>query len=275
MQRHALLRLLPLLFLCFLVPFSAYSQEEPAVGIVERLDQFVPDGIMLTNETGELVEFKSLIDKPTVVAFVYYNCPGICTPLMDGIAEVIGKVDMKLGTDYQVLTISFEPLEGYTLAARKKTNYMNYLLKQWEDQGITDSLDQNGWRFYTGDSVNVARVTDALGFKYKKVGSEYLHSGGLILLSKDAKIVRYINKTYFIPFEFKMALIEASEGRSGPTINKLLSYCYTYDSADESYVLNVTRVSGAIILFLALLILGSLVLLPKLRKKKEPKEQQA
>jgi protein SCO1 len=230
------------------------------VGITEHLDQFLPSGIMLTNESGQLVDIRSLVDKPTVIAFVYYNCPGICTPLMDGIAEVIGRVDMELGKDYQVLTISFNPEDGYALAVKKKINYMNYIRKQWEDAGISDSLNTGGWQFFTGDSANIAVVTEALGFHFKKVGTEFLHTGGLILLSPEGKIVRYINKTFFIPFEFQMAVTEASSGKSGPTINKLLSYCYTYDTAGQGYVLDVTRVSAIIILFIALLIFAILII---------------
>lgn len=252
---------LVLAMLLFISSASIVAADKPIeVGITEHLDQYLPTGIMLTNEQGQLVDIRSLIDKPTVVAFVYYNCPGICTPLMDGIAQVIGRVDMELGKDYQVLTISFNPEDGYALAVKKKVNYMNFIRDQWEKAGISDSLNTAGWQFFTGDSANIAAVTDALGFHYKKVGTEFLHTGGLILLSPDAKIVRYINKTFFIPFEFQMAVTEASNGKSGPTINKLLSYCYTYDTAGQGYVLDVTRVSAIIILFFALLIFAILVI---------------
>lgn len=261
MKSASLFRVLITLILSFTAVSYVTAKERPVeVGITEHLDQYLPEGIKLFDEQGNLVEMKTMIDKPTVIAFVYYNCPGICTPLMDGIAEVIGKVELDLGDDYQVMTISFDPLEGPSLAAKKKANYMNYITKQWEQADIDKTLDQNGWRFFTGDSANVAKVTDALGFHYKKVGNEFLHTGGLILLSKDGKIVRYINKTFFIPFEFQMAITEASEGKSGPTINRLLSYCYTYDTAGQGYVLDVTRVAGIFILFIGVLVFAVLMI---------------
>ncbi|MFW5710104.1 MAG: SCO family protein, partial [Bacteroidota bacterium] len=162
------------------------------------------------------------------------------------------------GEDYQVLTISFDPTESSDLAARKKRNYMNLI----ENKDIAE-----GWHFYTSDSANIARLTEATGFRYKRTGNDFLHAGALILVSPDGKITRYLNGTYFLPFEFKMAIVEATQGKTGPTINKVLQYCYTYDPAGQQYVLNITKVSGSIIIFIGLLFFLVLALKPVFRKK--------
>jgi protein SCO1/2 len=113
------------------------------------------------------------------------------------------------------------------------------------------------------DSSSIARATNATGFKYKKTGNDYLHAASLAVVSPDGKITRYLNGMYFLPFEWKMAIVEASEGKSGPTLNKVLRYCYTYDPVGQTYVMNVTKVSGTLILFFAFLFLLYLVIKPK------------
>jgi protein SCO1/2 len=99
----------------------------------------------------------------------------------------------------------------------------------------------------------LAKATEALGFRYKKAGNDFLHSATLIFISPEGKITRYLNGTYFLPFEFKMAITESSKGQSGPTINKILQYCYGYDSQAQRYVLDVTKVGGGLILLILVL----------------------
>jgi len=238
------------------------AADEPEIGVVEHLEDYIPDDIFIITDSGETVNLRSLIDKPTVLNFVYYRCPGICSPLMSGIAEVISKTDMEPGKDFQVLTISFDPTEGIQLAQRKRTNYLNQ---------VTREIDREGWQFFVADSANIVRATEATGFKYKQVGVDYLHSATLIVVSPDGMITRYLNGTYFLPFEFKMSIIEAAKGQPGPTINKILQYCYSYDPEGQQYVLNVTRVAGTIILFIALIIFAFLLIRPRVK----PTEKQS
>jgi len=253
-----------LLLACILpapILFSQDVERNVEVGIIEHLDEFVPSDIQVMNEDGDIVNLKQQIDKPTALIFVYYRCPGICSPLMDGLADVIQKSDMELAKDYQVLTIGFDPRETIDLAIKKKKNYQGL---------ITNKNTKEGWRFFTSDSANIARVTDALGFKYIKAGVDFTHAATVIVLSPDGKITRYLNGTYFLPFEFKLALLEASKGLSGPTINKILQFCYSYDPVGQAYVLNVTRVSGTLILGLGLIIF-LLLIIRKPRRRHYPK----
>jgi protein SCO1 len=244
--------------LCLFIPILNYGQPKvetlpgPEIGIVEKLDEFIPEGIMIENENGDTVDLKSIINKPTAISLVYYRCPGICSPLMDGIAQVIDKTDLIIGEDYQVLTISFDPTESMEMGIKKKKNYLNLMIKK--------ELANQSWQFFVTDSSNISKLTKAVGFKYKKTGNDFLHAATLIFISPEGKITRYLNGTYFLPFELKLALVEASQGISGPTMNKVLQYCYSYDPVGQKYVLNITKVAGIIIIFLALVIFLVLIL---------------
>ena len=233
------------------------GNEELEVGVVEHLNDTVPLDAYLFDINGDTVYLRELYDKPTLINFVYYRCPGICSPLMDGLAEVIDKSDLVIGEDYQLLTISFDPRESSMLARRKKNNYLNLMEKKEQAE--------KGWTFYTADSINVHRLTEATGFKYKPTGNAFIHSATVIVTSPSGKITRYMNGIYFLPFDLKMSVLDASEGKTGTTINKVLQYCYSYDPEGQEYVLNITKVAGTLIIFIGLIIF--LVLVLSKRKK--------
>ncbi len=257
------------IFIVFLIcSYTGFSQavinpsannEDVEIGVVEHLDEYLPDSISLINENGEKVWLADVIDKPTIINFVYYRCPGICSPLMEAVAGVMDKSDMIPGKDYQVLTISFDPTETIDLGIRKKTNYLNLMSNKVEEA-------KKGWLFFTSDSASIARATNATGFRYKRTGNDFLHAASLTVVSPDGKITRYLNGMFFLPFEWKMAIIEASEGKSGPTLNKVLRYCYSYDPVGQTYVMNITKISGTLILFFGALFLLILVFKPKRKK---------
>lgn len=243
--------------------FTGYAESDPPeLGIYEHLDEYLPDDIILVDENYNTVNLKQKIDKPTVIALVYYECPGICSPLLEGVADVITKAKIDLGTEYQVFTVSFDPEEKPKLAKDKKSNYAK--LVKGKDV-------ENGWTWFTGDSANITKLLDGLGYKVKQQGQEYIHPAAIMVVSPDAKITRYLHGTYFLPFDLKMAVIEASEGKSGPTINKVLKYCFSYDPAGKKYVLNFTKISGSIIIFLALSLFIGLLISSKSRKRKSLK----
>lgn len=237
------------------------TDEQVEIGVVEHLDEYLPDSILLINEKGENVWLSDVIDKPTVINFVYYRCPGICSPLMEAVAGVMDKSELVPGVDYQVLTISFDPRETIDLGIRKKENYLNLMNNE---QKVKEARD--GWLFFVSDSASIIKATNATGFKYKKTGNDFLHAASLTVTSPEGKITRYLNGMYFLPFEWKMAIVEASKGQSGPTLNKVLRFCYTYDPVGQTYVLNITKVSGTLIMFFALVLLLVLVIKPKRKR---------
>ncbi len=233
------------------------AQQSLEIGVEEKLNDTIPLDAFLFNIEGDTVYLRDIYDKPTILNFVYYRCPGICSPLMDGLAEVIDKSDLVIGEDYQAITISFDPRESSMLAERKKNNYQNLMEKKEQAE--------KGWTFYTGDSANIAKLTDAVGFRYKAVGNDFIHSATLVVTSPEGKITRYMNGIYFLPFELKMSVIDANEGKAGPTINKVLQYCYSFDPEGQEYVLNITKITGTLMIFIALIVF--LVLVLKKRKK--------
>lgn len=229
------------------------------IGIVEHLDEFLPDSIFLIDENNQRVKLTDLIDKPTVINWVYYRCPGICSPLMEGLANVMDRSDLIPGVDYQVLTISFDPTENIDLGLKKKKNYLNLVQKK-------ESIAQ-GWHFFVSDSASIAKGTNATGFKYKRTGNDFTHAASICIVSPKGKITRYLNGLNFLPFDFKMAIVESQKGMSAPTINKIMQYCFSYDPVGQAYVLNVTKITGTLILFVAVLFF--LYLIFKSKKKKE------
>jgi len=235
------------------------QRKDAEIGIVEHLNEFLPKDIYLTNENNQRVCLTDLIDKPTVINWVYYRCPGICSPLMEGLANVMDASDLKPGIDYQVLTISFDPRETIDLGVKKKANYLKLVNKK-------DEIAQ-GWHFFVADSANIVKGTNATGFKYKKAGNDFTHAASICMVSPKGKITRYLNGTSFLPFDFKMAVIESSKGMSSPTINKIMQYCFSYDPVGQAYVLNVTKISGTLILFFAVVFFLILIFKPKRKNK--------
>jgi protein SCO1/2 len=242
----------------FLSSFIIQAQEE--LGIYEHLDTYIPDDLVFVTENYDTVNLLEQIDKPTVIVPVYYECPGLCSPLLEGVADVISKATIEIGKDYQVFTISFNPAEKAKLAKDKKENYRKLVKNQTVD------LD-HGWIFHTGDSANISNLLNSLGYKIKKEGKDWIHPGAIIVLSPGGKITRYLHGTYFLPFDLKMAVVEASHGQSGPTINKMLKFCFSYDAEGKKYVFNITKVSGSIIILAALGFFVSLIFSSKKKNK--------
>ncbi|MBN2636904.1 MAG: SCO family protein [Prolixibacteraceae bacterium] len=236
------------------------AADDVEIGVVEHLGDYLPENIKLINEQGEEVFLNDLIDRPTIINFVYYRCPGICSPLMEAVAGVMDRSELTPGEDYQVFTISFDPSETIDLGIRKKENYLNLM----NDSAKVEAA-KTGWKFFTSDSASIMRATNATGFKYKKTGNDFLHAASLTVVSPDGKITRYLNGLFFLPFEWKMAIVEASKGQPGATLNKVLRFCYTYDPVGQTYVMNVTKISGTLILFFGLMLL--LVLIFKKKRK--------
>ena len=256
------LKLFSQLFLC-LISFESFSQtslfdQQMQVGFDEKQGQFAALDIKLINEDADTVLLSDIIDKPTILNLVYFRCPGTCSPLMWGISKFIDEVDLQLGTDYEVITISFDYTESIDLGIQKKANYVNTMKKK-------DSAKY--WQFFVSDSINIAKLTQSVGFNYKYINNQFVHPTGLIALSSDGKITRYLRGIEFLPFEIKITMVEAANGKIGPSINRVLAICYSYDENGNKFVFNVTRVSAIVIIFIAILFFLVLVLTRKKNKK--------
>lgn len=250
-------------FLIFISFLSFANQKEIEVGIDEQLGKHIPLNESFKDENGSTVLLKDLFKKPTVLSFVYYNCPGICSPLLMELSDVINKTDLVIGVDYNIVVISMDEFETPQDAIKRKQTFLKALDKE---------IPPESWRFLTGDSATIKKVADAAGFHYKRQGKDFLHSGAFIFVNKDGKICRYLFPSFsersgfgILPFDFKMAINETSESKVVPTIAKVLQFCFRYDPEGKTYVLSFTRIFGAVIL----IFVGIFVVYLKIKPKKD------
>jgi len=242
-------------FLSFSVRVAAQVDQSPEVGVIEHLGNTVPLDLQFVNEKNEKVTLRQLINKPTILSFVYFDCPGLCSPLLEGVGTVIKQSDLKLGTDYQVITISFNFRDTPEKAKIKKTRFVD---KYSKGQG-------DGWIFLTTDSLTIFKITDATGFKTKAVGLDFVHPSAIIAVSPQGMISRYLYGISFLPIDFKMAIIEANKEQTRPTIQKIMQICYSYDQENQRFALDITKIAGILIVFFILVFVA--VYLIKPRKK--------
>lgn len=242
-------------FLCGLLWLAVplVGRTADTVGVDEKLGQPVPLEASFYDEAGQPVTLKSLIHKPTILALVYFECPGICTPLLNNLTDTLARLDLRPGEDFQVITISFDPKDQPAVAAQKRQNYLKQLHKPFPPEA---------WRFLTGNTNSIAAITDAVGFRYTQVGKDFNHPGVLTVLSTDGRIMRYLQGIKFQPFDLKMAVIEASKGRPMPTVNRVLAFCFSYDPDGRKYVFATLKVVGSVTVamlagFVAWLVIGN------------------
>ncbi len=239
----------------FLYSQTPLSSPPVEIGFLEKQGQYVALDTRLINEKGDTVYLRDIINKPTILNLVYYRCPGTCSPLMWGVSKFIDEVDLEMGKDYQVLTISFDPTESIDLGIKKKANYVSSLKHK-------DRADF--WYFFVSDSANIANLCESVGFHYRWINTAYVHPTGLIALATDGKITRYLRGMEFLPFDIKITMVEAANGKIGPSINRLLAICY--DQKGNDFVFNVLKVSGIVIAFFIIVIFLILFLSKKINK---------
>ena len=245
------LRLCLILSLLLLFPVGTpvlahvdYSKQQTEIGIKENLGLFIPLELIFYDENGSPVSLKQLIRTPVMLAPVYYNCPNVCNFLLQNIAGVLGKLPAEPGKEYVILAFSFDETEKPPLAAERKKIYL---------QMIGKPFPAEAWRFLTGEKENILKLTEAVGFQFQRTDKDFQHPVALIVLSQEGKIIRYLYGTDILPFDLKMALLEASEGRVGPTISKVMQFCFSYDPKGRRYVFNTLKVTGIATLAFALL----------------------
>jgi protein SCO1/2 len=229
-------------------PAPTYQPEE--VGIVEKLGATIPLDLTLKGEDGAPVTLRQLIDKPTILTLNYFRCAGICTPQLNGVAEVLNRTGAIPGKDFQVLTVSFDERDEPEVAAQKRTNYLGE---------ITRPFPPSAWRFLTGPGTTTKALADAVGFKFKRVNDDFVHAAAIIFISPKGQITRYMYGTTYLPADLQMAVQEAARGEAQPTINKYLKFCFSYDPAGRRYVLSTTSIGATVTLLAAAVFLAVLI----------------
>jgi protein SCO1/2 len=213
---------------------AAAAQGE--VGVDEHLGATIPLDASFADEDGKPITLGQLIDKPTILTLNYFRCAGICTPLLNGLLDGLNDLKLQPAKDFQVITVSFDERDEPEMAKMKRQNY----LKQF-----TRPFPPAAWRFFTGKNPSIKLLTDAVGFKFKPFGSEFIHAGVIMVLSPQGQVTRYMYGTEFAPIELQAALADALRGQTRPSVVKTLSFCYTYDPVGRRYIVSVTRLVGA------------------------------
>jgi protein SCO1/2 len=221
----------------FLIPdfsFAQLNNQKPQklqdVGVTERLGEKIPLDLKFANAQGDTVSLKTLFkdDKPVLLNPVYYECPQLCSMVKEAIFKGVKDLKWSPGSEYNIVTFSFDPNEGPELAAQNKERYLNKLDRQ---------NAENGWHFLTGSKQNIQTLTEAVGFDYKKLqNGQYAHGAAIMFLSPDGTITRYLYGLKFDEFNMRNALYEAADGNIGSTADQVLLYCYQYDADSNSYV---------------------------------------
>ncbi|HED07563.1 MAG TPA: SCO family protein [Ignavibacteria bacterium] len=247
-----------------IMPFQSNinGYDKNGINIDEQLGKYIPLNVKFVNSMGKEIVLKDLFnDKPVVFAFVYYKCPGICTPLMTELAEVINKSTLEPGIDYRVVVLSMDERETPKIAAAKKKEILNLIDKK---------IAPDSWEFLTGSYNNIKKIADATGFHFKREGTQFIHTTSVMFLTRDGKLSRYLYPRYrkssgfsILPFSFKLAVIDATKGNIIPSVGKLLAFCFSYDPQGRTYVFDILKVAGA-----STILTVGLVILILVRKKK-------
>ncbi|NLE48085.1 MAG: SCO family protein [Sandaracinaceae bacterium] len=232
------------------------------IGVDEKLDETIPLDLSFRDHTGKKVQLKDYFDgkRPVLLSFAYHTCDTLCSMVLDATARGIQDAVWTAGKEYQVITISIDPKETLEATAAKRAQ----LLKAY---GRPEA--DNGWHFLVGDKPEIERITDAFGYRYfyNARSGHYGHPAAIMFLTPDGKIARYLYGLNYNPTDVRMALLEASEGRSISTVEQLILYCYAYDPGANSYALmafNVMKLGGG----LTVLLLGGTLALFWLRERR-------
>ncbi len=216
------------------------AKDSPVASVDEKLGEIIPEGIMFRDESGNMVDIRSLMDRPTLIAPVYFTCPSVCNILQSSVARILPQMSMTPIKEYRVLSVSFDETDTPELAARRKNNYLS---------AMHNDFPPEGWRFLTGSKESVDLFMGSIGYHFTRTGKDFVHPIVVVIASPEGKIVRYLYGNDFLPFDTAMALTEAAQGKVGLSLKRIVSYCFAYDPQGKRYVLDVMRIAGFVVLF--------------------------
>jgi protein SCO1/2 len=234
------------------------------IGFDQNLNQQIPLDTTFRDESGRVVRLGDYFgSKPVVLAFVYYDCPMLCTQVLSAMASAMNVLSLDAGRDFEVVGVSFDPRETPAQAATRKA----ITLERYERPARPAAAA--GWHFLTGDPPSIQRVTRAAGFRYAwdEPTQQFAHPAGVIVLTPDGRPARYLFGIEYGPRDLRLAIVEASEGKVGSAVDSFLLYCYHYDPMRGRYgfvVMRALRIAGAA----TVLALGSFVFIMVRREKK-------
>jgi len=238
------------------------------VGIEEHLDAKLPLDLKFRDENGTVVRLGDFFDgeKPVILTLNYFKCPMLCGLQLNGLLDGLMELDWTPGQEFEIVTVSINPLETPALATEKKQNYM----KRYERPSAAA-----GWHFLTGSEPEIRQLASTLGFgyTYDKNSGEFAHAAAIFFSTPDGRVARYLYGIEYPPRRLRLALVEASAGDIGSSLDQLILYCYHYDPSSRRYspvAMNIMRLGGvATVLVLGLTIGGYWVREARRRKKRD------
>lgn len=213
------------------------------VTFAQKLDERLPLDAAFRDEAGRAVTLGDFFgDRPVLLAFVYYQCPLLCSQVMNGLSSALKVTPFTPGEDFEVVLVSFDPRDTPEAANAKKRAH----LLRWDSQDTAD-----GWHFLTGDEATIRQVAAAAGFTYTwdEPTKQFAHVSGILAVTPDGRLSRYFYGVEFSPKELRLALLESGAGRIGSVVDEFLLYCFQYDPASGRYgvvVMNVIRLGGVL-----------------------------
>lgn len=219
---------------------SAMPPELDGIRVDEQLDRQIPLDAVFRDHTGKTVRLGSLIDgrRPTILHFAYHTCPVLCGMVFNTAVRALVDTRWSVGDQFDVISLSIDPRDTPASAAEKRTS----ILAQYGRQSAS-----TGWHFLVGNEANIRRVAEAAGFRYRydEDQKQFAHPAALTFLKPNGRVARYLYGIQVEPADMKLALIEASEGKSVSTVEQLLMRCYTYDPQAAKYVVAAQRIMQA------------------------------
>ncbi len=231
------------------------------VGITQNLNAQIPPDLTFRDETGKTVRIGDFFgQKPILLSLVYFDCPALCTEVLNGELRTMKSISLDLGKDFEAVTVSFDTKDTPALAGAKRDVYAG----QYGRGGAAAH-----WHFLTGEQASIDALTNAVGFRYAYDASirQYAHASAIMVLTPDGRIDRYFYGVVYPARDVRLGLVEASQGKIGTPTDHALLYCYQYDPATGKYgliVMNVLRAAGG----LTVLLLGLFMAVMFLRERK-------
>lgn len=231
------------------------------VTIEQKLGETVPLDLAFTQSSGEKVALKDLVgERPVVLSLVYYECPMLCTMVLNGLLRALNVVKFDVGKEFDVLTVSIDPRETAALAQEKKGVYLD----RYRRSGAKD-----GWHFMVGDQASISELSQAVGFNYvyDEETDQYAHASGIVVLTPEGKISKYLLGIDYSPRDLRFSLVEASKDRIGSWTDAILLSCFQYNPSEGRYslaVLNIVRLVG----ILTVLAILSFIIISRIHERR-------
>jgi protein SCO1/2 len=235
------------------------NADTASISIEEKPGSMIPLDLQFFNEKGKGINLRDVVKGPTILTILYYRCPNVCSLVVSSLASVLRNSGFSPGKEPNIVTLTIN--ENETPADAIKTKKIAFEI-------IQKPYPAEKWNFLTGSKDSIDKITKAVGYRFVKNGNEYDHPIGLIILSPEGKVVRYIMGTDYLPIDITMSLMEASTGTIKPTISRVLRFCLSYDPKSHIYVFNILRISAIVISTLPIIFIAFLIVSGIKRQKR-------